>query len=65
MLNNFEFQHSRTEIKVTVAIFRKKMPSLQCPHLLSNLNISIQVLGMTIPQKHLRFSMIGSRSRSQ
>ena len=38
ILNKFEFERSRA--KVTVAIFRKTLSSLWCPHLLSNFNMT-------------------------
>ena len=62
ILDKLEFEHSRANVKVTVAIFIKKknivialVPSfiIQCQY-----NFT-QVLAMTIPQISLRFSLIG------
>ena len=39
-LDKFELERSRAKVKVTVAIFRKTLSSLWCPHLLSNFNIT-------------------------
>ena len=34
-----KFERSRAKVNVTVAVFRKTLSSLWCPHLLSNFNI--------------------------
>ena len=66
ILDNFEFKRCWAKVKVTVPIFIKKNVITLVPSCLIQFRYNFtQVLGMTVPRISLRFSVIGSRSRSQ
>ena len=66
IMDKFEFERSRAKVKVTAAIFRKKILIALVPSFIIQFHFNFtQVLGMTIPRRSLHFSLIRSRSMSQ
>ena len=66
ILDKFQFERYRIKIKVTVVILRKNVVITLVPSFIIQFQYNFtQVLGVIIPRRSSRFSMIGLRSKLQ